>query len=103
MRHGHVPTDLQGGPATVERPTVRPRCNASVGTAGASWDGCIFLRTAALAPEPLKAVAVARSTDGHHDNDARYGGGSALTVDTRAWTAFLPAAGSMSPPPPPKA
>ncbi|MFD3585598.1 CocE/NonD family hydrolase [Streptomyces sp. NPDC058683] len=71
----------------------------ALGTVGFSQDGCISLRTAALAPEPLKAVAAARSTDGHYDNDGRCGGGSALTVDTRAWTTALPAAGSANPPP----
>lgn len=68
---------------------------------GTSWGGCISLRMTALAPEPLKAVAVARSTDGRYDNDALCGGGSALAMDMSARTATPPAACSASPPTPP--
>lgn len=80
------------------RPAGRPRDRRA---ADIPRDGCISLRVTTLAPEPLKAVAVAYSTDGRYDNDVWGGGGSPLTVDTRAWTAASPAAGSAGPPIPP--
>ncbi len=45
----------------------------------------LLTEVAALAPEPLKAVATVRSMDDHYDNDVHRPGGSVLAAGTHAW------------------
>ncbi|MEV8549737.1 CocE/NonD family hydrolase [Streptomyces glaucescens] len=73
-----------GGPALVRR---------RAGTFGIFWGGSNSLRTAALAPEPLKAVVAPCRADDRYDNDGHHGGGSVLTEDMTARTATRARAG----------
>lgn len=84
-----------GGLTTREQPTARPRHGRG------REHGRGLPRSAPLGTRPprdedprARAAHDARrdpqSPDGRQDNDARRGGGSALTEDTRAWTIARP-------------
>ncbi|WP_412556239.1 CocE/NonD family hydrolase [Streptomyces glaucescens] len=74
-----------GGAEVVHRPADRPALvRRRAGTFGIFWGGSNSLRTAALAPEPLKAVVAPCRADDRYDNDGHHGGGSVLTEDMTA-------------------
>ncbi|WP_329266340.1 CocE/NonD family hydrolase [Streptomyces pseudovenezuelae] len=92
-------TELADGVEVVDWLAAQPWCDGRVGMFGISWGGFDSLRIAALAPEPLKAVVTACSTDDRYDNDVHYLGGSVLAVDMHAWAATMLAFVSRPPDP----
>lgn len=89
---GGVPGDGPSADAAdaaevVEWLAARPWCDGGVGMIGISWGGSLALRTAALAPGPLKAVVSVCATDDHYDNDGQYAGGSVQAADLPHWAA----------------
>ncbi|MEU9333340.1 CocE/NonD family hydrolase [Streptomyces sp. NPDC048290] len=105
--HGNSGGVPGGGPAAdaadaaevVEWLAARPWCDGGVGMIGISWGGSLALRTAALAPGPLKAVVSVCATDDHYDNDGQYAGGSVLAADLPGWSARLLALAARPPDP----
>ncbi len=81
--------ELADGVEVVNWLAAQPWCTGKVGMFGISWGGFNSLQIAALAPEPLKAIVTACSTDDRYDNDVHYMGGSALAVDLHAWAATM--------------
>ncbi len=63
-------------------------CSGNVGMYGLSWGGFNSLQLAALAPKPLKAVAVAGATDDQFREDAHFMGG-VMASDHIGWAATL--------------
>jgi putative CocE/NonD family hydrolase len=85
--------------AVVEWLAAQPWCDGRVGMFGISWGGFASLRTATLAPEPLKAVVTVCATDDRYDNDAYYLGGSVLAAGLHARAAALLASACRPPDP----
>ena len=54
---------------------AQPWCSGAVGMYGLSWGGYNGIQLATIAPEPLKAIAVAGATDDRFDNDTHFLGG----------------------------
>ena len=63
----------------------QPWCSAKVGIVGISWGGFNALQLAALAPEPLAAVATVCSTDDRYADDVHFKGGCLLN-DNLTWS-----------------
>lgn len=87
QRDEHSGTEPADGKAVVSWLAAQPWRTGRVGMFGISWDGFSSLRIAARAPEPLKAIVTACSTDDRYDNDVHYAGGSVLAVGMHAWAA----------------
>ncbi len=63
-------------------------CSGSIGMYGLSWGGFNSLQLAAMAPPPLKAVAVAGATDDRFREDAHFLGGVTAS-DHIGWSVAL--------------
>lgn len=87
------------GAAVVEWLARQPWCTGRVGMFGVSWGGTSALQTAALAPEPLKAVVTVCSTDDRYDNDVHRVGGAVAAAGTASRAATLLAFSARPPDP----
>ncbi|MFC4606396.1 CocE/NonD family hydrolase [Streptomyces maoxianensis] len=92
-------TERADGVEVVNWLARQPWCTGRVGMFGIGRGGVNALRTAALAPEPLKAVVTVCSTDDRYDNDAHYMGGSVLAAAMHARAAAMLALVSCPPDP----
>ncbi|MGW2958906.1 CocE/NonD family hydrolase [Streptomyces sp. NPDC001220] len=91
--------ELADGVDVVNWLAAQPWCTGKVGMFGVSWGGFNALQTAALAPEPLKAVVTVCSTDDRYDNDVHYTGGAVLGIDMLAWAGTMLAFAARPPDP----
>lgn len=66
----------------------QPWCNGSVGMYGLSWGGFNGIQMATLAPEALKAVAVAGASDDRYVSDTHFKGG-VMASEHFGWAATL--------------
>ncbi|MGW1298347.1 CocE/NonD family hydrolase [Streptomyces sp. NPDC002514] len=87
------------GVEVVGWPAAQAWCDGDMGMFGISRGGTASLRTAALAPEPLKAVVALCCADDHYDNEGHGPGGSALATVPYARSASALATAALPPDP----
>lgn len=66
----------------------QPWCTGAVGMYGLSWGGYNGIQLATIAPEPLKAIAVAGATDDRFCNDTHFLGG-VMASEHPGWAVTL--------------
>jgi putative CocE/NonD family hydrolase len=94
----YSPQENQDAVDTINWIAAQPWCCGNVGMMGISWGGFNGLQTAALAPEPLKAVVTICSTTDRYADDVHYKGGVMLGENI-GWAATATSWFSMPPDP----
>lgn len=98
MDDEYSPQELKDAVEVIDWIARQPWCTGSVGMMGISWGGFNALQTAALQPEPLKAIITLCSTVDRFADDIHYKGGCLLN-ENLGWGATMWAYSSRAPDP----